>query len=189
MTSLSFDASGSAVSVETKAVGMLAKLAHDLSIDARGATASAASADGKITVVLRAAVADLKVRGARKGSTVDESALSASDRAEIERRIREDVLASSDVVATLACDAEAAKLGEEGRRTVSGSGSIEVGRRKASITSSVTLQVSAARVVAEGRVTVNLPALGITPPKGPLGAFKLRDDVEVVFKLGFSLSE
>jgi hypothetical protein len=189
MTSFSYDPSSSSVAVETKAVGMLAKLAHDLSIDARGAIATATLANDKITVVLRAPVAELKVRGARKGSYVDESALSASDRAEIERRIREDVLAAAEVAATLSCEAASVKLAEEGRRTVPAGGSIEIGRRKADVRPSVTLQVSSARVVAEGRVTVSLPALGITPPKGPLGAFKLRDDVEVVFKLAFAVAD
>ena len=188
MTALSFDATTSSVTVETKAVGMLAKLAHDLSIDARSATATAEIADDKIRVVVRAPVSGLRVRGARKGSSVDESVLSASDRAEIERKIREDVLTASEVVTTLACDAASAKLGEDGRRTVTASGSIEVGRGRASCSSTVTLQVAEGRAVAEGKVMLNLPALGITPPKGPLGAFKLKDEVEVGFRLAFQLS-
>jgi hypothetical protein len=185
MTALSFDSTTSSVTVETKAVGMLAKLAHDLSIDARGVTATAEESGGKISVVLRATVAELKVRGARKGGSIDESALSASDRAEIERKIQKEVLAAAEVVTSLSCDASLAKVAEDGRRTVPATGNVEVGRARATVSSSVTLQVSSGRVVAEGKVVLNLPALGISPPKGPLGAFKLKDDVEVVFQLSF----
>jgi len=185
MSSLAFDAAASEITIETKAVGMLAKLAHDLSIAARGATATFAAADGKLTVTLRAPVRQLEVRGVKKGSSVDTGVLSASDRAEIERRMREEVLPAAEVVATLVCDEGRAALADDGRRTVPVSGTVEVGRGRARVTSEATLVVTAERATAEGRLVLDLPALGITPPKGPLGAFKLRDTVDVVFRLVF----
>ena len=43
----------------------------------------------------------------------------------------------------------------------------------------------AASAKAQGRVKLDLPSLSITPPKGPLGAFRVDDEVEIDFDLAF----
>ena len=186
MTAPTFDPAGSELTVETKAVGMLAKLAHDLSIAANDISVSTAAEGDDIVVTLRAPVARLEVRGVRKGGTVDEGVLSRSDRSDIQKKIREEVLKSSDVVAKLSVRAAALSLSEPGKRTIPAKGTVAVGSRSANVSTETTVEVTADRVRADGRVRVDLPALGITPPKGPLGAFKVHETVEIVFRLVFS---
>ncbi len=183
MTTLTFAPAASELTVETKAVGMLAKLAHDLSIVANEVDAAAVVSGDQLEVKVRVPVARLSVRGVRKGGTVDESVLSASDRAEIQRRLREEVIKPAEVVATLTVPASS--IAEPGKRTAAAKGTVEIGARRASVTGNMALDVTDARATAEGRVRVNMPSLGITPPKGPLGAFKVHEDVEIVVRLVF----
>ena len=64
---LTFDPAQSSLRIETVAKGMLAKLAHDLAIDAKSLTADASYDGGKAELTLRVPIADLKVYGVRKG--------------------------------------------------------------------------------------------------------------------------
>lgn len=185
---LRFDPTASRVEAETRAVGMLAKLAHDLSIAARDVTATVLLEGGEARVDLEVRVASLEVRGVRKGTIVDEGALSSSDKAEIQRKIREEVLRAPSVRATVRCDAASVSEGD-GRRDVDARGTLTVGTASAPVRARVNLAVDGAKVGAKGRAKVNLRALGITPPKGPLGAFKVHEDVEIVFDLVFVKDE
>jgi hypothetical protein len=188
MTAPTFDPAGSELTIETKAVGMLAKLAHDLSIAAHDITVSTAEEGDDLLVTLRAPVARLEVRGVRKGTTVDEHVLSRSDKGEIQRKMREEVLKANEVVATLRVAAARAALAEPGKRSIQANGNVAVGARRANVSSEVGIEVTADRALAEGRVRLDLPALGISPPKGPLGAFKVHETVEIVFRLAFGLA-
>jgi hypothetical protein len=173
---LTFDPAQSSLRIETVAKGMLAKLAHDLSIDATSLEGDVSYENGKAELTLRVRIADLKVHGVRKGGTVDTSVLSSSDRAEIERKVRSEVLKGEAVVAKLSCDASL----DPGKRTVDARGTVTVAGRSTPVTSAVELGVAEDAVTVKGRARVSLPGLGITPPKGPLGAFRVDDDVEVV---------
>jgi hypothetical protein len=179
---LTFDPAQSSLRIETIAKGMLAKLAHDLAIDAKTLTAAVTHEGGKAELTLRVPIADLKVYGVRKGGTVDTSVLSGSDRADIERKIRSEVLKGEAVVAKLSCEAAL----DPGKRTVNARGTVEVGGRSTPVSSGLELDSSDATVTVKGRVRVSLPSLGISPPKGPLGAFRVDDDVEVVVSLRFT---
>ncbi len=179
---LRFDESQSRVTVETTAKGMLAKLAHDLSIDARKLDATTAIAGEQITVDLTVPVRELFVRGVRKGGSVDTGVLSASDRTEIERKVRSEVLNGDTVKVKLAAKSSL----EVGRSQLDARGEIEVGARRAPTSCSVTLELTEALATASGRARIHLPALGITPPKGPLNAFRVDDEVVVDFKLVFT---
>ena len=182
---LRFDASASKVVVETQAKGMLAKLAHDLAIDAKDLSASASVEGESAKLELRAAVDKLAVDGVKKGGSIDRSTLSRSDRDDIERKIRAAVLRGHEVV--VAMDAPVGNL-EAGRRTVEATGRVEVGGRSARVSSRCELTATDARVTASGRVKISLASLGITAPKGPLGAFRVDDDVEVVYSLAFDIA-
>lgn len=186
MTAPIFDPAGSELTIETKAVGMLAKLAHDLSIVANDISVSTVAEGDDIVVTLRAPVGRLEVRGVRKGAAVDEGALSKSDRNEIQRKIREEVLKGSEVVAKLSVRAAALSLSEPGKRTIPAKGTVAVGSRTATVSTEANVDVAGDRARADGRVRLDLPALGITPPKGPLGAFKVHETVEIVYRLTFS---
>lgn len=181
---LRLDPTKTQLHVETRAKGMLAKLAHDLRIDAKEVAGTATLEAKAVRLELRAPVARLEVAGILKGNDVDRVGLSASDRSEIQRRIREDVLNAKDVVVT--CEAallSPLELGVAARCTVDATGRIEIGRGATSFNSRVQIDVTDRSVTASGRVKVNLPSLGVTPPKGPLGAFRVSEDVEVVYQI------
>lgn len=180
---LSFDAAQSTVTVETRAKGMFAKLAHDLSIDAKELSASSKIEGGSAHVELRVPVGRLEVAGVLKGTVLDRSVLSRSDRDDIQKKIRAEVLTAVDVVVSM--QAPVGDTLEVGRRSIEASGRVEIGARSTRVTSRCSIDVSTDRVTAEGRVKVSLPSLGITPPKGPLGAFRVDDDVEIVYRLVF----
>ena len=187
MSELRFDPSASTIKIETRAKGMLAKLAHDLSIDVRDPEVSLAHDGDKVTLKLGALVAKLSVDGVRKGDSVDHGVLSASDRSEIERKIQREVFSAArvDVVLDAPVSPDALAPGAASS-SVEASGRLETGRASTRVSTRVRLEPEAGRVVASARAKLSLPALGITPPKGPLGAFRVDDDVEVVVKLAFA---
>ncbi len=115
------------VRIETTAKGLLAKLAHDLSIDAADVSAEATIEGDRASVTLTFPVRSLSVKGVRKRGVVDASVLSASDRSDIERKIREEVLTSADVVVT----ASATVPTDEGKRCVPTTATVEASGRKA----------------------------------------------------------
>ncbi|NUP13508.1 MAG: hypothetical protein HOW73_46315 [Polyangiaceae bacterium] len=181
---LRFDASASQVVVQTRAKGMLAKLAHDLSIDARDASATLRIEGEEAVVELRVPVAKLEVAGVLKGGDIDRGVLSRSDKDDIQKKIREEVLRSGEVVVAMRASVGGSPIAA-GKRSADARGRIEVGGRSAQLVSRADIDATDTRVTANGRVKVNLPALGITPPKGPLGAFRVDDDVEIVYRLAF----
>lgn len=184
MTTLRYEQGGSRLTIETRAKGMLAKLAHDLSIEARDANVTASIEAGRVTVVARVRVASLSVVGVRKGGSVDRNVLSTSDRAEIEKKIQNEVFRGPEVVVTME-----ASLGEgglaDGRRTVDATGRVEAAGKSARVSSRATVEVASGRAKVQGRVRLDLPSLSIAPPKGPLGAFRVDDEVDVDFDLAF----
>lgn len=181
---LRFDATASKVVIETRAKGMLAKLAHDLSIDAKDVAVTVELEAGSARLELRAPIARLAVDGVLKGGSIDRGALSRSDKDEIERKIRAEVLHGQDVVVTMSGPLAAELV--EGKHTVEASGRVEVGGRSTRVSSRCELGVGAERVTAAGRVKLSLASLGITAPKGPLGAFRVDDEVEVAYSLVFA---
>ncbi len=184
MTTLRYEQGGSRLTIETRAKGMLAKLAHDLSIEVREPNVTASIEGGRITVVARVRVASLSVVGVRKGGAVDRGVLSASDRADIERKIQGEVFRGPEVVVTMEAPLADGALGE-GRRTVDATGRVEAAGKSARVSSRATIEVASGRAKAQGRVKLDLPSLSITPPKGPLGAFRVDDEVEIDFDLAF----
>jgi hypothetical protein len=89
------DAKASTLVVRTRTAGLLGRLAHDLEIAAGELTGRATTDDEAWTAELTVPVQSLRVVGVLHGDRVDETTLSASDRAEIERRIREEVFAGA----------------------------------------------------------------------------------------------
>lgn len=186
---LRLDPAKTQLHVETRAKGMLAKLAHDLRIDAKEIAATATLEASAVRLELRAPVARLEVAGILKGNDVDRTGLGASDRSEIQRRIRDEVLNAKEIVVTCTAPLPSPlELGVNARRTVDATCRIEIGRGSTSISSRVQIDINDSRVTASGRAKVNLPSLGITPPKGPLGAFRVSEDVEVAYQIVFVVS-
>lgn len=173
MTSrLRVDGAVSTVRVRTRAIGLLARFAHDLELVVRDFRGEATEEGGAWTAELKLPVAEMRVAGVLRGDALDRDVLSASERAEIERKIRTDVLGHGEVSATASGASR-------------GGGEAEVAVRGGSERVSVALRVSedGERLRVAGEATVRLSALRIAEIKGPLGAFKVRDDVEVSFLL------
>lgn len=165
------DRQASTVTIRTRAKGLLSKLAHDLEIQT-------ARFDGDVEVdetdwkaTLRFPVSGLTVAGALKGDKVDRAILSPSDRAEIERKLRDEVLGVDEIVVTA-----------EGKDR--GAGDVVVKARRGEQRRAVSLTTEdrpGGEIVTYGTVDLSLRALGVDEIKGPLGAFKVDDRIEVAF--------
>ena len=171
---LTIDSAASRVTVRTRATGLLARLAHDLELVSREVS-GATEIDGEAwSAQVTVPVASLRVAGTLRGDRLDPSGLSAADRAEIERKVRTEVLGASEVVA-------------RGQGTSRDGGEITVTARSSSSAVRSTLAVreqeAPRRFTVKGRTVLSLRALGIAEVKGPLGAFKLEDAVEVLYEL------
>lgn len=150
------------LTVYTYREGLLARIGHDLRIDA-GPVALRREGEA---VVLRVPVAALRVEGAMKDGRME--AIAPKDRTDIEAAMREDVLRSKqfpEVVCTVVADAVDLTL---------------VGR-------TVRVPVSVARHDGRvrGSVTLTPSRWGIVPFKALLGALKLQDRVRVDFDLAW----
>jgi hypothetical protein len=175
------DRAHSEIAIETTAKGMFAKLAHDLRLLAGELSATVSEGEaGHLDLELRAPVRAVKVDGVRKSGNVDRSVLSASDRSDIEKKIRDEVLRSTDVRVTVKLPSAPAP------GSYSTDATIEVGGHRASLSLRLAIVEKDGSTRASGRAKVALSALKIPPVKGPLNAFRVDDDVEVVFDLAFS---
>ncbi|HZO11904.1 MAG TPA: hypothetical protein VFB62_01555, partial [Polyangiaceae bacterium] len=167
MAEIDFEAS--AITLRTRAKGLLAKLAHDLELEARRFEGSVELDGSAWTARLAFPVRDLHVVGSLRGERVERNVLSSADRAEIERRIRDDVLTVDKVEVSLT-----------GTSRAGGEAHVRVGRGEQRVRFSMTTEERRdGELVSHGAVNVSLSTLGIAEIKGPLGAFKVNDSVEV----------
>lgn len=166
----------SSIVIRTHATGMLARFAHDLQI--------AATFEGALLVDGQPAEADgvadetpwrceltfpahkLLVEGVVKHGALDTGVLSATDVADIEKKLRSEVLPTSVKVVAHGTGRESAELEVTANRTQRLRARLHATRR-------------GDHDGLEGTVKLSLKALGITDIKGPLGAFKVDDSVEV----------
>ncbi|MEM9691264.1 MAG: hypothetical protein AAGA56_01855 [Myxococcota bacterium] len=173
------DFSRSRLIVRTRAEGPLARVAHELQIEAQRADGVAWFDDpaGSWRGLLEVPVASLRVMGSLRAGTdeLDTSGLNRLERAEIRRRLRKTVLAAPMVVV------EAEGQASQGRlRCVVPAASDEV-------PFAVEPQKHREGLLVRGRVALSLNALGIAEIKGPMGAFRVADRVEVEFDLFVTL--
>jgi len=162
----------STFTIRTRAEGMLSKLAHDLELTAEGVTAEI-DVDGETwRADLVFPVDRIEVGGTLDGERVNRGGLNRIERMEIKRRIRKEVLPTS----TVRVVAAGPNL-EEGTMTLIGpKGEHEVPLQKLQVTGR-----NGGELVIEGRSFVSLARLGIKEIKGPLGAFKVSDAIELCF--------
>lgn len=169
------DSAAASVTLRTRAEGLLARLAHDLEL-------TAAPVSGKVTLDGDAWTADLSVpvtalhvAGALHGEELDRSTLSASDRAQIEQKMREDVFFGGATEVSAAA---------RGASRTSGEAMISIGNRSQRVPVTVSAEpLLEGKTRATGRFTLSLEKLGVKPIKGPLGAFRVKDAVEVRFAI------
>ncbi len=171
VTALLVDRSSSTLAVRTRASGMLASLAHDLEIVASDLVGRATLDGEAFSAELVVPVAALKVAGALHGDRIDTSTLSASDRSDIERKIREEVFAGTRGVRVRARGASRDRA-EVTVETAGGLVSLPVALRVAE---------EAGRMRVSGSLELSMKRLGLREVRGPLGAFRIRDGVFVSF--------
>lgn len=164
----------SSVKVRTRAVGPLARLAHDLELEATGGSGWVEDDGERWTSELTFPVTGLRVRGVLRGGKVVRTVLSAKDVAEIERKIRSEVLVGPAVRVRGSGDRKLGRL------------EVEAPAGQMTLTVAPSLDVAApdAPSVA-GRTRLSLARLGCPEVKAPLGAFKVADEIEVEVDLTF----
>jgi len=168
---LVFDPSASRVTVRTGTTGLFSPLAHALELSVDGIEGQATwNGAGAWTVNVSAPVAGLRVRGAVRHGSVDDRAVSAADRAEIERRIRETALPVERIVV----EGDSSRLRVRGLRGVQ------------EFVPAARIEAGTTTVTASGTATLSLRALGIADVKGPLGAFRVADAVELSYRVVFT---
>jgi len=180
VTDYILDADQSSLRIRTFAEGLFARLAHDLELVARAEGTS----DGT-RATLRVPLGRIEVAGTLVKDRVDRGSLSAADRQDILRKMREDVFhaGSNDDLRI------EAQLDDE--NTLSRSGALVriVPPHRAAVERSVAFQIdrgdAAAPVRIHGRCELSLTALGSSTVRGPMNAFRVKDTVEVLFDLVF----
>ena len=162
----------SKLAVRTRASGMLARLAHDLELVASDFTGHATLEGDGFSAELVVPVASLSVVGTLHGERVDASALSPADRADIERKIREEVFPGTREM----------RVHAKGTSRDRAEVTVEVASGRLSLPVALRVTEDAARTRVAGRVELSMKRLGLREVKGPLGAFRVRDEVEVSFE-------
>jgi hypothetical protein len=171
MATRTFDADASSFTVRTRAKGLLARLAHDLEIEAKGFSGSIELDGDAWHGELRFPIGELRVVGSLRGDRVDRAVLSSSDKSEIDRKIREEVLPVPEVRVRL----------ENGTRTRCDAVVISARGEQRVSTTLTTEDRRDGEVVCYGELALSLKALKIKEVKAPLGAFKVADRIEVAF--------
>lgn len=170
---LNIDPSNSKISVRTRAAGMLAKLAHDLELQAAEIQGRAERSETGFSGELRIPITTLRVTGQLHGDRVDSSGISQSDRSDIEHKIRDEVFAGTKEIVV------------RGQGTPWNRADITVetalGKMPIAVSLRSSEQEGAIRI--SGRTELLLSKLGVREIKGPLGAFKVKDAVEVLFEI------
>jgi hypothetical protein len=181
VTDLVLDPTRSRVRIHTFAEGLFARLAHDLELVCEGVSGSATRQEGgQGTAALSVPLSGLRVTGVLKDGRVDESVLSAGDRRDVVEKVHREVFhARGDAAVRIAATHE----GEATRvRLILPNG------REVSSTVHPELRDSEGSLHVQARLDVSLSAIGSDVVKGPMGAFRVKDRVEVRVELAFSSS-
>ena len=179
MTKLVLSPDKSRVRIRTFAEGLFSRLAHDLELVCRDLSGNAERADdGSGTATLEIPIARIDVSGTLKDGRVDPGGLSSSDRNDCLAKMRKDVFhASGDRGAVVRVEASVAS-GRARIRIIPPNG------RTLERDVSVRLEHEADNGArASGSTAISLEALGSAPVKGPMNAFRMKDQVEVHFEL------
>ncbi len=163
---MDIDHGASSITVRTRAKGLLGRLAHDLEIQAASFSGEVRVDGARWQAALRFPVSGLRVVGVLKDDRVDRGVLSSRDVDEIERKIQREVLRGREVTVALSGE------GDRGELTVTAP------RGEQRLPLRLT-RGDDGRVY--GNLWLSLRALGVDEIKGPLGAFKVDDAVEIGF--------
>lgn len=162
----------STVTVRTGAQGLFARMAHRLELVAHPSEGWGERDGAAVRGALRVRTSDLRVAGALRGDRVDPQVLSAADVSAIEARVAGELFGGLTTF-EIALDARAA----DGTASVSSAR----GTAKSTVRQlTLTAEGKGLRVTGEARLS--LRALGAAPVSGPLGAFRVADELDVIFR-------
>ncbi len=172
----------SSVRIHTFAEGMFSRLAHDLELRCtklEGRATRSDSAPDSGTATLEVPIEGIAFGGILHGDRVDESGLSVGSPSDVIEKMHKDVFqgrASGPVRLEVTLDAGSARI-----RIVPPNG------RAVERTVRPTLTDEAGGSVrVKGMVDVSLAAIGSATVKGPMGAFRVKDRIEVLFDAVFA---
>jgi hypothetical protein len=188
---LVLDGGKSRVRMRTFAEGLFARLAHDLELvcrDVRGTaersdapSTKAPGAPGSGSVSLEVPIFQIDVNGTLKDDRVDPNGLSASDREDCLGKMRKDVFHTQNKDAVVRVEAMI-ENGQARARVIPPNG--KTVERSVSVRITTTSEDDAS-VRASGTLTLSLAAIGSDTVKGPMNAFRVKDNVEVLYDLVF----
>lgn len=167
------DSSASKLAIRTRATGMLARLAHDLELEVSDVRGEVRRSDDSFTGQLIVPVDRIRVVGRLHGDRVDRGGISASDCGEIERKIRAEVFPGVKEI----------QVRGGGREWKQIDVTIDSGLGKTSVPMSIRGTEADRQIRITGRTELSLAKLGVREIKGPLGAFRVKDAVEVLFEI------
>jgi len=178
---LALDASRSTVRIRTFAEGLFAKLAHDLELSCGKLSGTGSRDDDTLagTATVQVPLDGFAVAGVlHKDGRVDEHGLSPSDSKDCLAKMCEDVFHAS---ASAKVRVEAKAEGGAVRAKV-----IPPAGKTVEIVTRPAVSAEGGGVRAKGSFELSLSALGSDVVKGPMGAFRVKDRVEVTFDLVFA---
>lgn len=174
MNAFTLDPARSTVTLRTFAGGLFSALAHDLELCGRVARGEAKSEgerwDGEIAIE----PSSIKVVGVLRRGTVEKHVLSAGDVRDIENRVANEIFGGLREIVIRASG------------TTSSPTITVVGKRDAAAEMKVTVRSDGTARVFHAKGAVSIRALGIPEVKGPLGAFVIKDSVEVDATIAFT---
>jgi hypothetical protein len=174
MPPLHLDEAASKLVLRTRATGLLARFAHDLELISTEFRGSATLDGDTWTAELTVPVASIHVAGVLHGDRLDPATLSPSDRADIERKLREEVLSGAREITVRA----------NGASRTTGDLTLSLVRAASRLRTNLTARPrDGGGFLVAGRADLSLAALGIPAPKGPMGAFKVSDAIAVLYDL------
>jgi hypothetical protein len=173
MTTYLIDPAASRLSIRTRAEGALSRLAHDLEITTNNLRGEALLDGDHWAADILIPVVSLHVAGTLKGDTLQPEGVSSSDRAEIEHKIREQVLTGTREV----------RVRAEGSHQEQADVTITVATGSCRVRAPLWTSRREPGLTVKGRVDLSLKSLGVREVKGPLGVFRLKDRVEVLYDI------
>lgn len=166
------DPKRSSVRLRTFAEGLFSRLAHDLELRCGGLSGTAAD-ERSATIVVP--VLGITVAGTLKNDEVDATGLSPSDQADCLSKMRREVFhvrGSEDAVRVEAALDRVRVIPPNGKTV----------ERKVAL---VPKKQDDGALRVQGTIALSLREIGSDPVKGPMNAFRVKDDVEVLFDVVF----
>ncbi len=182
MPDLVLDDAESRVRLHTFAEGLFARLAHDLALGCTRLRGSAVRADGdgvRGTAELEVPLAGIVVLGVLAGGRIDENGLAPNDKRDALAKMRREVFHADESAVVRV----RVTLGDESATVVLATPN----GREVPVRTRPTVLVTPAGLRVTATLDVSLAAIGSDPVKGPMGAFKVKDRVEVHVDLVWTL--